>query len=128
MGKTEILGIRDKFSKGKDTATSPWKEANDPELWMWKKTVLKQVAKLVPKNERIMRAIEYDNEGDTDFEEIARNDLKAKAQRPSEGSVLDLLPPTQTAPVVENPPAPTAPKQDLPQTANSNITPTQSKI
>ena len=75
-----------------------------------------------------MRAIEYDNEGDTDFEEIARNDLKAKAQRPSEGSILDLLPPTQTAPVVETPPAPIAPKQELPQTENSNIIPTQSKI
>lgn len=100
MGKAEILGIRDKFSKSKNSATSPWNESNDPELWMWKKTVLKQVAKLVPKNERIMRAIEYDNEGDTDFEEIARNDLKSKALRPSEGSVLDLLP-SEVVPPVE---------------------------
>lgn len=89
---------------------------------MWKKTVLKQVAKLVPKNERIMRAIEYDNEGDTDFEEMTRNDLKAKAQRPSEGSVLDLLPPDTTPPVVETPPENTAP------TPTSTNTPTQSKI
>lgn len=84
MGKTEILGIRDKFSKSKDSASSPWNESKDPELWMWKKTVLKQVAKLVPTNERLVQAINYDNEGDTDFEEIARNDLKSKALRPSE--------------------------------------------
>lgn len=91
MGKTEILGIRDRFSKSKDTASSPWNEKNDPELWQWKKTVIKQVAKLVPTNERLIQAINYDNEGETDFEEIARNDLKSKALRPSEWNVLDLI-------------------------------------
>lgn len=109
MGKTEILGIRDKFSKSKDTASSPWKESNDPELWMWKKTVLKQVAKLVPKNERIMQAIEYDNAGDTDFDDMTRTDLKNKALRPSEGSVLDLIPPAPIDPVPTVPPAPVPP-------------------
>ena len=91
MGKTEILGIRDRFSKSKDSASSPWSEKNDPEGWMYKKTVLKQIAKLVPTNEHLIQAIELDNKWDTDFEEISRNDLKAKALRPSEGNVLDLI-------------------------------------
>ncbi len=76
MGKTEIFSIRDKFSKSKDSPSSPWNESRDPELWMWKKTVLKQVAKLVPKNERIIEAIEIDNKNDTDFEEIEQEPRK----------------------------------------------------
>lgn len=92
MGKEEIFAIRDKFSKGKDATTSPWKETNDPQLWMWKKTVLKQLAKLVPKNERIMQAIEYDNEGDTDFEEIHKDIYKTQALRPTEKSLSEILP------------------------------------
>lgn len=93
MSKEEIFAIRDRFAKGLDKPTSPWNERNDPELWQWKKTVLKQLAKLVPQNERIMQAIEYDNEGETDLQEIARNDLKAQALRPSEQSLNDILPP-----------------------------------
>lgn len=60
MSKKEILGIGEKFSKSYKSEYSPWK-SNDPELWMWKKTVLKQAAKLVPKNETIYRAIAEDN-------------------------------------------------------------------
>ena len=101
MGKTEIFSIRDKFSKSKDSVSSPWNESKDPELWMWKKTVLKQVAKLVPKNERIMKAIEYDNDWDTDFAEIDKNYLKNKSIRPSEWSILDLIPETPIAPTPE---------------------------
>ena len=103
MSKTKIFEIRDKFSKSKDTASSPWQESRDPELWMWKKTVLKQLSKLVPKNELIIRAVVADNEGDTDFEEIDRNDLRAKALRPSDRTLADTLaelPGWQTAPKV----------------------------
>lgn len=75
-----------------------------------------------------MQAIEYDNAGDTDFEEMTRNDLKTKAQRPSEGSVLDLIAPAvevTPAPVVETPPTP--PENPAPAPTSTN-TPTQSKI
>lgn len=74
MHAEDILAHGKKFSKsyfeydyktkkktenvGKHT---PWNEENDPELWMWKKTVLKQAAKLIPKNETIYRAIAEDN-------------------------------------------------------------------
>ncbi len=63
MSKKDILAIGEKFSKTYKSDFSPWK-SNDPELWMWKKTVLKQAAKLVPKNETIHRAIAEDNKGD----------------------------------------------------------------
>ena len=91
MGKEDILAIGKKFSKSYDSNYSPWNESNDPELWMWKKTCLKQVAKLVPKNERLLKAIDYDNVEDTDFDEMRKNDLLEKANRQSEASVADLL-------------------------------------
>jgi len=62
MKKKDILEIGKNFSKSFNSNFTPWKEKNDPELWMWKKTVLKQVAKLVPKNETIYKAIAVDNE------------------------------------------------------------------
>lgn len=68
MNKKEILAIGQKFSKSFKTSFTPWKEANDPELWMWKKTVLKQIAKLAPKNEKITMAISEDNK-DSNIEE-----------------------------------------------------------
>lgn len=61
MSKSEILEIAQKFSKSYGASFSPWKEGSDPQLWMWKKTVLKQCAKLVPKNETIVHAIAEDN-------------------------------------------------------------------
>lgn len=75
MKKSDIIGIGQKFSKSyyeydfktkkktdKIGEHTPWNEKNDPELWMWKKTVLKQASKLVPKNETIYKAIAKDNE------------------------------------------------------------------
>lgn len=61
MHADDIIAIGQKFSKSYSTSFSPWKEANDPEKWMWKKTVLKQMAKLLPKNETINKAIAEDN-------------------------------------------------------------------
>lgn len=61
MSKEEIMEIGKKYSKGYSSDYSPWKEKNDPQLWMWRKTVLKQAAKLIPKNETINRAVAEDN-------------------------------------------------------------------
>ena len=61
MSKKDILAIGKTFSQSFKSDFTPWNEKNDPELWMWKKTVLKQAAKLVPKNETIFRAIAEDN-------------------------------------------------------------------
>lgn len=62
MSKKQILDIAQRFSKSYGGDFSPWNEKSDPELWMWKKTVLKQAAKLVPKNETIFKAIDADNQ------------------------------------------------------------------
>jgi len=92
MDKESIIDIGAKFSQSYNTEFSPWKEKNDPELWMWKKTVLKQSAKLVPKNEILVKAIEYDNSEDTNFLEIHKNSLLEQSKRPSEANIENLLP------------------------------------
>lgn len=68
MRKEDILKIGENFSKSWKSDFSPWKEKNDPELFMWLKTVLKQCAKLAPKNESLNIAIAEDNK-DGDIEE-----------------------------------------------------------
>jgi recombination protein RecT len=78
MKKADILDIGSKFSKSYNSDFTPWKEANDPELWMWRKTVLKQASKLVPKNETIYKAIAKDNE------DSIINERMQKAQKESE--------------------------------------------
>lgn len=60
MNKNEIMRFKE-FSKAKGSDFSPW-NSNDPERWMWKKTVIRQLAKTLPKNERLMKAFEEDNE------------------------------------------------------------------
>lgn len=62
MNAKDILDMGRQFSKSFSSQFTPWNEENDPELWMWKKTVLKQLAKMLPKNETIYRAIAEDNE------------------------------------------------------------------
>lgn len=69
MSKKEILHIAQKFSKSYKESYTAWKDDADPQLWMWKKTVLKQVAKLVPKSDYLIKAISEDTEGDSLLEE-----------------------------------------------------------
>ncbi len=62
MSSFDILDIAKKFSKSYASGKgSPWDQANDPQLWMWRKTVLKQAAKLIPKSDKLIEAIEEDN-------------------------------------------------------------------
>lgn len=60
MNATEILKFKE-FSQAKTSAYSPW-NSNDPEMWMWRKTVIKQLAKTLSKNEDINKALEEDNQ------------------------------------------------------------------
>ena len=62
MKKKDIIEIGKRFSQSFTSEYSPWNEKNDPELWMYRKTVIKQIAKLIPKNETIYKAIAIDNE------------------------------------------------------------------
>lgn len=61
MRAEEIEAHAKKFSKSYASDFSPWKTANDPEGWMPRKTVLKQAAKLAPKNETLNLALAEDN-------------------------------------------------------------------
>lgn len=61
MSKKEIMDVGKKFSKSFNSDFSPWDEKNDPQLWMWKKTVLKQASKLAPTNPEFALAIAEDN-------------------------------------------------------------------
>lgn len=79
MKKSDILDIGKKFSKSYSSKFTPWNPENDPSLWMWRKTVLKQAAKLIPKNETIFKAIAEDNK------ESNISDRMDKAKAESEG-------------------------------------------
>lgn len=64
MSAKQIMTIASTFSKSfkaDEKKKTPWHVENDPELWMWRKTVLKQAGKLVPKNEKLITAIAEDN-------------------------------------------------------------------
>lgn len=62
MGEDEVMAIKN-MSKAKNSKESPW-NSNDPELWMWKKTCLIQMAKLLPKTQELQKAIEEDYKGE----------------------------------------------------------------
>lgn len=87
MSKDEILDIGKKFSKSFGGSFSPWEPKNDPQLWMWKKTVLKQVAKLVPKNESIAHAIAEDNKDSVIADRL--DAAKKESESLSMGSLLE---------------------------------------
>jgi recombination protein RecT len=57
----DILAHGKQFSKSFSSEFSPWNPKHDPEGWMVRKTVLKQAAKLAPKNEMLNLAIAEDN-------------------------------------------------------------------
>lgn len=60
MSKDDIMKIKAK-SKGASKSDSPWNESNDPMLWMWKKTVIKQIQKTIPKTNDVAKAAHIDN-------------------------------------------------------------------
>lgn len=78
MNVYDIMKFKD-FSKSKTSNSSPWNERNDPELNMRKKTVLKQLAKYLPQNEALVKAIEIDNQdsiiSDTKINEMTSDDV-----------------------------------------------------
>lgn len=62
MNINDIIAFGKNFSKSFTSSHSPWDTKNDPEGWMYKKTVLKQLAKMLPKNESINKALDADNQ------------------------------------------------------------------
>ena len=64
LSKEAVLKFKE-FSKSKTSEYSPWNPANDPELWMWKKTAIKQLGKLLPNEGKLHEAIAKDNQEDS---------------------------------------------------------------
>lgn len=64
MSKDEIMKYKE-FSQSKTSEYSPWNSNKDPQLFMWQKTCIKQLAKFLPKNDALQRAIAQDNEEST---------------------------------------------------------------
>lgn len=73
MNETDILAHAKRFSKSyfkydykakkmtdEISNDTPWNPKNDPELNMWKKTVLLQMKSILPKNSELVRAMEQD--------------------------------------------------------------------
>ena len=94
MSKKEIMEFAQRFSKsysadkGKKT---PWDEASDPQLWMWRKTILKQAAKLVPKNDAITSAIAEDNKDSNLLEAKPTFNLEDCQKKLESSATLEVL-------------------------------------
>lgn len=96
MSKEEVLEFK-KFSQSskyppKDGQKdySPWNPENDPELWMWKKTCLKQLSKTLPQNEALATAIAEDDK-EADIKEYIQEQIRNQANRESTGSLNSLI-------------------------------------
>lgn len=95
MSAEEVLAFR-KFSKSANAkeewarAKSPWNEANDVELNMWRKTVIKQISKNFSLSEEVYSAIVEDQK-ESSIEDYQKNTLLEQSKRPSEMSVESLL-------------------------------------
>lgn len=63
MSEEDVMAIKN-LSKAKGSKESPWNSDKDPEMWMWKKTCLIQMAKFLPKTMELQKAIEVDNDGE----------------------------------------------------------------
>lgn len=89
MSAEEVLKFK-KFSKSAGSDSSPWNPDRDPELNMWRKTAIKQIAKNLPLTKTVNKAIADDN---TDGDINAYNERMAieHATRPSEWKIADLL-------------------------------------
>lgn len=83
MSIEEILKFKE-FSQAKNSEYSPWNSASDPELWMPKKTCIKQLGKLLPKTEVLQKALAEDNQEST----IATNRANLDAAGPAVGGTF----------------------------------------
>jgi len=63
MDEEAVMAIKN-LSKAKNVKESPWNSDKDPELWMWKKTCLLQLAKLLPKTQDLQKAVDEDYKGE----------------------------------------------------------------
>lgn len=84
LSKAKIYNFK-KLSQGAASPYSPWNSSDkDPELWMWRKTALRQLFKLLPKNDTVQRAIEEDNKDSV----VQRQQAALDAAGPAVGRAL----------------------------------------
>lgn len=74
MSEFEILKYKE-FSQSKASQYSPWQPKNDPDKTMYRKTVIKQLYKLLPKNPIIDKAIQKDNEDSIIHKQVEESKL-----------------------------------------------------
>jgi phage RecT family recombinase len=67
MNKDQIMDIKSK-SKGSESEYSPWAPKNDPNGWMWMKSPIKALAKMVDLGEDLRQMVTQDDAVDADFE------------------------------------------------------------
>lgn len=93
MSEEQVMAIK-AMSKAKDKPDSPW-NSKDPEKWMWKKTCLIQLSKLLPKTQELQQAIEKDYEGEGAERPLfdAEGPATAKAHHGPANSVVATYPP-----------------------------------
>lgn len=82
MSEEDVMKYK-KFSKSAGSSYSPWDEKSDPEKWMWRKTCIKQLAKILPKNETLSKAIARDNEDSTIGERKSIDVMELKDKAPT---------------------------------------------
>lgn len=87
MNGKDIIAHAQKFSKSYNPtgSHSPWNPKNDPELWMWKKTVLIQASKLLPTSDSLKVALNLD------YQDSVLHERQEKAKKASEGMKMGNL-------------------------------------
>lgn len=121
MSKDEVLEFK-KFSKGKIEEYSPWNPKNDPELNMWRKTVIKQISKNLSLSAEVYEAIAKDNE-EGSIEDYHKTSMLEQSKRPTEMTIENLLPTNITTVWPETQSTPT----ESSETLNSAISPNEPK-
>ena len=67
MTEADVMKFK-KLSQASGSDFSPWNSDKDPELWMWRKTAIKQLAKMLPKNATILEATVKEEPLDTSIQ------------------------------------------------------------
>lgn len=93
MGKDAILKFKE-FSQSKKSEYSPWNSDKDPELHMWRKTVIKQLSKNLPKNDSVQKGLALDNQDSI----VSKQQAQLDAGGAAVGKAFHKAPPVGVAP------------------------------
>lgn len=95
MSPKQIESIKAR-SKGAKFNDSPWNSPHEDDVnWMWRKTCLKQLVKLLAKSSELATAIELDNQVDGDAAIITKGTIVPLAPQVHETDGEEVAPPQQ---------------------------------